>query len=91
VIAVQNGWKHQMAAAYPDALPTLTKEEGSSGIEMLKFAQTESMWSGRRGWGAWDGMDIGSFPTFMDIDDGRSVYQLVSELREKARAAKPVV
>jgi len=90
VIVVQNGWKRQMASAYLDALPTLTKEEGSSGIGTLRFAQAEPAWSGRRrrGWGDWDAMNVGSVPTFVDIEDVQSVYQLVSELREKARTAR---
>jgi hypothetical protein len=90
VIVVQNGWKKQMASAYLDTLPTLTKEEGSNGIGTLRFAPAEPMWSGgrRRGFGDWDGMSVGSVPTFVDIDDVQSVYQLVSELREKARPAK---
>jgi hypothetical protein len=88
VIVVQNGWKRQMASAYLDALPTLIKEEDSNGLGTLRFAQNESMWSGRRGWGAWDGMDIGSFPTFVDVEDVQSLYRLVSELREKARTSR---
>jgi hypothetical protein len=46
------------------------------------------MWSGRRGWEAWDGMAVGTVPTFVDIEDVDSVYRLVSDLREKARSAK---
>jgi len=88
VIVVQNAWGRQMASAYLDALPTLVKEEGSNGLGTLRFGQTEPMWSKRRGWGAWDGMSIGSFPTFVDVDDVQSVYRLVSDLREKARTAK---
>jgi hypothetical protein len=88
VIVVQDGWSRQMASAYLDALPTLTKIEGSTGLGTLRFAQTEPLWSGRRGWGAWDGMSVGSLPTFVDIEDVQSVYRLVSELREKARGAK---
>jgi hypothetical protein len=88
VIVVQNGWKRQMASAYVDTLPTLVKEGGSNGIGTLRFAQAESMWSGRRGWGAWDGASIGSIPTFLDIDDVDSVYRLVSDLRERTRATK---
>ena len=77
-----------MASAYVDTLPTLIKEGGSNGIGALRFAQAESMWSGRRGWGAWDGVSIGSIPTFLDIDDVDSVYLLVSDLRERTRATK---
>jgi len=71
-----------------NTLPTLIKEGNSSGIGALHFAQQESMWSGRRGWGAWDGMAVGNVPTFMDIEDVDSVYRLVSDLREKTRTAK---
>ena len=77
-----------MASAYIDTLPTLIKEGNSSGIGTLRFAQQESMWSGRRGWGAWDGMLVGNVPTFRDIEDMDSVYRLVSDLREKTRTAK---
>ena len=92
VIVVQNGLTRKMASAYIDALPTLTKEEGSNGLGTLRFAQAQPMWSGGRGrgwgFGDWDGMSIGSVPTFVDIEDVQSVYRLVSELREKARGAK---
>jgi len=88
VIVVQDGWKYQMASAYLDNLPTLTKERRTNGIGTLRFNQAESMWSGRRGWGAWDAMTVGSVPTFVDVDDVDYVYRLVSELRERARTAK---
>jgi hypothetical protein len=88
VIVVQDGWKRQMASTYIDTLPTLIKEGGSIGIGTLRFAQSESMWSGRRGWEAWDGMAVGTVPTFIDIEDVDSVYRLVSDLREKVRLAK---
>ena len=85
---VQDGWKRQMASAYIDTLPTLIKEGNSRGIGTLRFAQQESMWSGRRGWGAWDGMAVGNVPTFWDIEDVDSIYRLVADLREKTRTAK---
>ena len=88
VIVVQDGWKRQMASSYLDSLPSLIKEGGSSGRGTLRFAQPDSLWSGRRGWGAWDGMAVGTVPTFMDIEDVDSVYRLVSDLREKSRSAK---
>jgi hypothetical protein len=88
VIVVQNGWNRQMASAYLDSLPTLIKEGRSSGIGTLRFSQAESMWSGRRGWGPWDGMTVGNVPTFVDIDDLDYVYRLISDLREKARTSK---
>jgi hypothetical protein len=88
VIVVQNGWKRQMASTYIDTLPTLIKEGGSNGVGTLRFAQAEPMWSGRRGWGGWDGMSVGSVPAFVDVEDLESVYRLVSDLREKARTAK---
>lgn len=88
VIVVQNGWNRQMASSYLDSLPTLIKEGASGGRGTLRFAQQDSMWSGRRGWGAWDGMAVGNVPTFMDIEDVDSVYRLVSDLREKSRGAK---
>jgi hypothetical protein len=65
----QDGWNWQMASAYIDTLPTLIKEGNSSGIGTLRFAQQESTWSGRRGWGPWDVMAVGNVPTFRDIED----------------------
>jgi hypothetical protein len=88
VIVVQDGWSRQMASAYLDSLPTLTKEGISSGVGTLRFAQTESLLYGRRGWGAWDGMTVGNIPTFVDIDDVDYVYRIVSDLREKARTPR---
>jgi hypothetical protein len=63
VIVVQNGRKRQMASTYIDTLPSLIKEGGSKGVGTLRFAQAEPIWSGRRGWGAWGGMSVGSAPT----------------------------
>lgn len=88
VIVVQNCWKHQMASVYLDTLPALIKEGGSNGIGTLRFSQAESMWSGRRGWGAWDGMTVGSVPTFVDVEPVDYLYRLVSDLREKARTTR---
>jgi hypothetical protein len=88
VLVIQNGWHRQMAAAYIDALPNLSKESGSRGAGTLRFAQAQPTLSGRQGWGAWDGMSVGSTPTFVDVDDVDSVYRLVSDLRDKGRAAK---
>ncbi len=87
-IVVQSGWKRQMASVYVDSLPTLTKEDGAGGLGTLRFAQADPMWVRRGGWGSWDGMSIGSVPSFVDIEDVDSVCRLVSDLREKARTAK---
>jgi hypothetical protein len=88
VIVVQNGWNRQVASSYIDTLPALIKEGGSRGVGILRFSQTPAMFSGNRGWGSWDGMSVGSVPTFMDIEDVDSVYRLVSDLREKARTTR---
>ena len=88
-IVVQNGWSRRTASAYLDTLPTLIKEGSSNGIGTLRFTPAESMWSGRRSsWGAWDGMSIDDVPVFRDIEDLDSIYQLVSEQREKLRPTK---
>jgi hypothetical protein len=83
VVVVQNGWKRCMASAFLDTLPNLIKENGRNGSGTLRFAQPQPMWSGSGGWGVWDGMAIGTVPTFVDIDDVDGVYHLVSDLREK--------
>ena len=89
VLVVQNGWTRRMASAYIDTLPTLITELRSGNAGILRFAQPEPMWSGRRGWYAWDGMTIGNVPIFMDVEDVDSVYRLISDLREKATAGRP--
>src|SRR6266436_3023301 len=89
VIVVQDGWKRQTASAYIDSLPSLVKEGGSNGIGILRFGQPQAMWSRNQGFGAWNTLSIGSVPTFVDIEDVDSVYRLVSDQRERARAAKP--
>jgi hypothetical protein len=89
VIVVQNGWRRQMASAYIDSLPTLTKEGGLSGIGALSFVQSQPISSNSLGWGAWNALSVGSVPAFVDIEDVDSVYRLVSDLREKARTTKP--
>jgi poly(3-hydroxybutyrate) depolymerase len=53
----------------------------------LRFAPVAPSWSTRQGWGAWNVMNVGEVPTFMDIDDVDFVYRLVSDLREKTRGA----
>jgi len=88
VVVIQNRWKKAMASSYLDSLPTLIKEDSAGGRGTLRFAPQEPMWSGKRGWGAWDGMGVGSVPTFMDIEDVDSVYRLVSDLREKSRSTE---
>jgi hypothetical protein len=88
VIVVQEGWKRQIASTYIDTLPTLIKEGGSRGIGCLRFAQSQPPAYGRGGWGAWNGLKVGDVPTFIDIEGVDSVYHLVSDLREKARAPK---
>jgi hypothetical protein len=84
VIVVQDGWKHKVASAYIDTIPSLMKENRSREFGTLRFAQ-ETMWSGRDGWALWDRMAIRNVPTFMDIEDVDFVYRLVSGLREKVR------
>jgi len=89
VIVVQDGWKRQTASAYIDSLTSLVKEGGSNGIGILRFGQPQAMWSRNQGFGAWNTLSIGGVPTFVDIEDVDSVYRLVSDQRERARAAKP--
>jgi len=86
VIVVQNGRTRQMSSAYLDALPNLIKEGSSNGVGTLRFSHPESPWSRSRGWGVWDAMNIGTTPTFVDIEDVDSVYRLISDLREKNRS-----
>jgi len=88
VIVVQDGWKRQLAATYIDALPTIAKEGGSGKFGTLRFAPSEPMWSQRGGWGMWDSMAVGSLPVFRDIEGMDSVYRLISDLRDKANAAR---
>lgn len=89
VIAVQNNWGRRVASSYIDTLPMIAREGGANGRGVLRFAPVISMWSRQGGgWGAWNNMRIGETPTFMDIEDVNSVYQLVSDLREKARTVK---
>lgn len=87
VVVVQDGWNRRVASSYLDTLPTIVKEGTSSGTGVLRFAPVAPSWSTRQGWGAWNAMNVGEIPTFMDIDDVDSVYRLVSDLREKARGA----
>jgi len=84
VLVVQDAWKRYVASAYIDTLPTLIKESRAGGSGTLRFIPSLGIWSGRRGWDAWDAMAIGSIPIFMDIEDVDSIYRLVSEVREKA-------
>jgi len=88
VIVVQDGFSRKAISAFIDTLPTITKEEGQGGFGTLRFANTDSMWSGRQGWGIWDRMSLGSVPTFVDIENVNAVYRLTSEQRAKSRTAK---
>jgi len=89
VIVVQNGWKRQIASSYIDSLPSLIKEGSSNGVGVLRFAPSQPTRYGRQGWGVWNSLSVGDVPAFMDIDDVDSVYRMVSDMREKARTAKP--
>lgn len=88
VIVVQTGGQRKIASSYLDSLPSLIKEGGSNGTGVLRFAPTQPMWSGRQGWGAWNAMNVGEIPTFVDIEDVDNVYRLISDLREKSRTPK---
>ena len=89
VLVIQNGLKRQIAAAYIDSLPSLIKAGGSSGIGILRFGPSQSMWFNNRGWGVWNALSVADQPTFIDINDVDTVYRLVSDLRERSRATKP--
>jgi hypothetical protein len=86
VMVVQESSKRQMASAYIDTLPCLIKETGSRGIGTLRFAPQPTASSRRSASVGWDPTTIGSTPTFLDIDNVESIYQLVCDLREKSRA-----
>jgi hypothetical protein len=90
VIVVQDGWQRQSAVANIDTLPNLMRENGPNGTGTVRFAkwQTEHPGCQPLGWTRFDVMAIGSVPTFVDIDDVDSVYQLVSDLQKKARAQR---
>lgn len=79
-----------MSSAYLDSLTSLIKEGGSNGIGVLRFDQHEPMWSGRSaGFRGWNALSIAGIPRFIDLEDVDSVYRMVSDLRERARTAKP--
>ena len=88
VIVVQDGSSRRTSCAYLDTLPTLIKEAGPGATGTLRFGQPEPVWSRNRGWSAWDSMALGSVPALVDVEDVNSLYRLVSELREKASAAR---
>lgn len=96
VIVVQEGWKRQMASAYIDSLPALSREGRNNGPGTLRFTETQSVFSfsgsanrsARRGWEAWNSLAVGGLPVFVDIDEVDYVYRLVSDLREKYRSAR---
>jgi hypothetical protein len=88
VLAVQEGWTKRVASAYLDSLPALVKESGSNGIGVLRFKQPQLMRNGRFGWRSWNSLEVGVLPAFVDVQDVDSLYRLVSDLREKARASK---
>ena len=96
VIVLQNGWSRKVVSAYLDALPAISKD----GASTLSFTPGGTNWfsafsgggssnSGRRNrsFQAWSTMSIGDAPIFRDIEDLDNVYRLVSDLREKSRAA----
>jgi hypothetical protein len=88
VLVVQNGGQRKVASCYLDTLPTLIKESGSNGRGVLRFTQPLSVWGGRGNWGAWNPMNVGEVPVFVDVEDVDSVYRVVSDMREKARTAR---
>lgn len=88
VIAVQGRGSRRVASAFLENLPGLAKEAISNGAGTLRFSQTISGVNGNRGFGPWDPMALSDSPNFIDIDDVDSVYRLVSEGRDRLRAAR---
>ncbi len=90
VVTVQDGWRRQTASAYLDSLSVLIKE-GGSGIGILRFDNPPPVWSrNNRGFRGWNGLSVEGTPTFVDIEDVDYVYRIISDLRERARTAKPI-
>jgi hypothetical protein len=88
VLVIQEGLKRQIASAFIDTLPALSKDGGSNGVGTLRCGQTHGMWPNNRGFGGWNAYSVAGLPAFVDIDDVDSVYRLVSDLRERSRIAK---
>lgn len=91
VLVVQNAWKYKTASSYIDALPVLTLESGSGSLGTLRFGPRPDVFARNNSFGVWDGMNIDDIPVFRDIECVREVYQLVGELREKARKTSLVL
>src|SRR5579871_1105099 len=89
VLVVQNGFKRQMASAYLDALPNLTKEVRGDGIGTIRFSPSLPMaGASNRGWGALNGLAVGAAPIFVDVKDADSLYNLILDQRDKLRTAR---
>lgn len=88
VIVVQNGWSRRMASSYLNSLPNLVKEGGAKGVGTLRFNQSDSLSSRQRQLAAWNALSVGDVPTFVDVEDVDSLYRLISEGRDGARATK---
>jgi len=58
-------------------------------MELAFYVSANLKWSRNQGFGPWNTLSVGGVPTFVDIEDLDSVYRLVSDQRESARAAKP--
>jgi hypothetical protein len=87
VLVVQNGWNRQVSSAYIDSLPTIIKEARSNGVGTLAFAEGQGTWS-KGGWSSWNAVSVAGTPTFVDVSEVDSVYRLIFDLRDKARAGK---
>jgi len=88
VVVAQKVWRNLVASAYIDTLQALMKEERSDGFGTLRFANADAQKSKRYELGSLGGLSIGSYPTFVDIEDVTTVYCLIFDLREKAHTPK---
>jgi hypothetical protein len=83
VLMLQEGWSRKSSSIYVNVIPTITRDGGPTGT--IWFGPRSSVFSGRRrNTQSMSRFSVGDVPVFADIDDVDTVYQLVTELRDKA-------
>lgn len=88
VVVVQDGWSYKRCFSYIDVLPTIQKEGSETGT--LWFGPKYPVLGGRNQMTRnMSRFSVGDVPTFADVDDPDSVYQLVLGLREQMTRRDP--
>ena len=82
-LVLQEGWSRKTSSIYLDAIPTIARDGAATGT--IWFGPRSPVIAGRgQKTRSMSRFSVGDVPVFADIDGVDAVYQLVTELRDKA-------